>query len=195
MLSGTELAYWPNIQHLVTAMRCNNFEFKNGIFQKQKFKNRCEILSANGKQVLTIPIHAQRGISDRAIRICNRTRWQHTHLRALDSAYNNSPFYWHYKSEIYELYESTLDDLFSFNTLLFSWLLTTLNLQDHNIHSEMHVQDDAHSNTFEMLYDPYLQVFANKFNFIPNLSTLDVLFNKGPESSRYLKTLAVKRLT
>ena len=194
MHTGTELAYWPNIQHLVTAMRFNTFEFKNGVFQKQKFKNRCEILSANGKQVLTIPIHAQRGISDNAIRICNRTHWRHTHLRALDSAYNKSPFYWHYKPEIYTLYESTLDNLFSFNSLLYSWLLSTLKLEGLNTHSEMYIQSDVHLNAFDILYEPYLQVFANKFDFISNLSTLDVLFNKGPESLRYLNALAVKRL-
>jgi len=92
------------------------------------------------------------------------------------------------------LYESTLDNLFSFNSLLYSWLLSTLKLEGLNTHSEMYIQSDVHLNAFDILYEPYLQVFANKFDFISNLSTLDVLFNKGPESLRYLNALAVKRL-
>ena len=34
---------------------------------------------------------------------------------------------------------------------------------------------------------PYNQVFMNKFNFIPNLSILDLIFNLGPQSTKYLR--------
>ena len=35
----------------------------------------------------------------------------------------------------------------------------------------------------------YNQVFMSKFNFIPNLSILDLLFNLGPQSLNYLSNL------
>ena len=33
---------------------------------------------------------------------------------------------------------------------------------------------------------PYNQVFMSKLNFIPNLSILDLIFNHGPQSTKYL---------
>ncbi len=34
---------------------------------------------------------------------------------------------------------------------------------------------------------PYDQVFHDRFDFIPDLSIIDLLFNKGPESRKILK--------
>ena len=39
---------------------------------------------------------------------------------------------------------------------------------------------------------PYIQVFSNKFNFQPNLSILDLLFNLGPNSKHYLQNLSLR---
>ncbi|MCC8174785.1 MAG: WbqC family protein [Odoribacter sp.] len=33
---------------------------------------------------------------------------------------------------------------------------------------------------------PYYQTFSDRFPFIPDLSILDLIFNMGPESSRFL---------
>ena len=35
----------------------------------------------------------------------------------------------------------------------------------------------------------YTQVFENKYGFIANLSVIDLIFNLGPQSRYYLKTL------
>ena len=39
------------------------------------------------------------------------------------------------------------------------------------------------------LTEPYYQVFAHKFGFVPNLSVIDLLFNLGPETGPYLQRL------
>ena len=39
------------------------------------------------------------------------------------------------------------------------------------------------------LEKPYFQVFAQKHGFIRDLSIMDLLFNEGPDSILYLKTL------
>ena len=39
------------------------------------------------------------------------------------------------------------------------------------------------------LEKPYFQVFSPKHGFLSNLSVMDLLFNEGPDSILYLKTL------
>ena len=47
----------------------------------------------------------------------------------------------------------------------------------------------------KMIPDPeggyYVEVFKNKYGFIPNLSILDVLFNLGPETKSYLNNVKI----
>ena len=38
-------------------------------------------------------------------------------------------------------------------------------------------------------FKEYVQVFGNKFGFLPNLSILDLLFNLGPETKTYLNSI------
>ena len=42
---------------------------------------------------------------------------------------------------------------------------------------------------FKTDFKKYIQVFRNKYGFIPNLSILDVLFNLGPETKKYLNSI------
>ena len=37
--------------------------------------------------------------------------------------------------------------------------------------------------------EEYTQVFGDRHGFIPNLSILDLLFNLGPQSNEYLRTI------
>ena len=38
-------------------------------------------------------------------------------------------------------------------------------------------------------FPTYIQVFAEKFEFIPNLSIIDLLFNEGPGAVDYLEKI------
>ena len=70
---------------------------------KQTFRNRTFIHSANGLQILTIPVkHSKIKFSMLDAKIDNSIAWQKNHWRSIESAYSSSPFF--------EFYHVDLDD-------------------------------------------------------------------------------------
>ena len=48
---------------------------------------------------------------------------------------------------------------------------------------------------FDMFHFPkYIQVFEDKYDFISNLSIIDVLFNLGPQTIDYLNAIEFKNI-
>src|SRR5688572_3856586 len=88
-------AYWPNLlyfHHLMNSEEVLIEQWEN--YSKQSFRNRTEILSANGVLSLSIPvIHTSSKQLTRNLRINYKENWQIRHWRAITSAYNNSPFF------------------------------------------------------------------------------------------------------
>jgi hypothetical protein len=64
-------------------------------FQKSGYRNRYWILDANGPLLLSIPIVGGRGSREliKEVQIDYTEPWQKQHWRALESAYNRSPFF------------------------------------------------------------------------------------------------------
>ena len=57
-----------------------------------------------------------------------------------------------------------------------------------NLNNGEDFRNTIHPKKINMLPCPYYnQVFNYKLGFIPNLSIIDLLFNKGPESKEFLK--------
>ncbi len=173
-------------------------KFEN--YQKQSFRNRCEIYSANGELSLTIPVqkpHFQRVLTSE-IKIDYATLWQKIHWKAIESAYRNAPFF-----------EFYVDDLLPFFRKKYTFLLD-LNFDLQNLILEKWLEVDARNISFtsffeskktedidfrdifhpkkplSLTFEPYKQVFGEKFGFISNLSILDLIFHLGPESLEYL---------
>jgi len=197
MLQVFETVYWPSLEYILTYKRFLDTPIGPVLFKKQYYKNRCEILSANGKQRLTIPIHARQGQSDIEVRICNRSAWQKNHLRSLDSAYNNAPFYWYYKPAIHDFYAQSATSLFKLNKTLLQWLFPQLGLPKPQFTEEMgdsifEKTNYSHRLRVVLNTQAYPQTFSNKFEFIPNLSVLDLLFNTGPQSSVFIQNCLTK---
>lgn len=175
-------------------------------YQKQTYANRCYIATSNGIEALSIPVEKNSGktlIKD--IKVSNTTNWQTLHYRAISSAYSSSPFFEYFTDYIYTIYSKRYDFLSDFNLDLQAKVIELLNYKDLNIslsHRYLSNEDKAYLDLREefsakkpflelpnIINKPYHQVFSYKYDFIPNLSIFDLLFNIGHEARIYLQTV------
>jgi len=173
-------------------------------FRKGSYRNRCHIYGANGILRLTVPL--KKGKHQRStlqnVQISYDHEWQKLHWDSLCSAYRSSPYFEFYEFELKPLYETPFPLLKDFNRTLSETIKQLLGLQGDwkytneylpEYSSEMvdyreliHPQSDKNPVEGKFNYAEYIQVFGNKYGFIPNLSILDVLFNLGPDTTNYL---------
>ena len=195
-------AYLPNVLNFSWMIKQSKVYFNGGInYQKQSFRNRAEIYGANGKLKLTIPIKHSRGSvrkSYKNVIIDYDRNWQKIHWKSICSAYRSSPYFEYYESEIYPFFQKRQMGLFHFNIILIEKLMFLIQHSfDYQIvncdPSELDTLDSLISakKNFKIEFKSYIQVFRNKYGFIPNLSILDVLFNLGPETKRYLNNVKI----
>lgn len=170
-------------------------------YQKQTFRNRCVIATANGLQALTVPVEAPgERCAMKEVRISDHNQWRRVHWNALQSAYSESPFFEYYQDDIRPFFEKKYDYLIDFNEAIRQKICDLIDIEpkveytkefisstpstiaDYRevIHSK-HPQPDA-----DFTPKRYWQVFERKHGFQPNLSILDLLFNMGTESVFYL---------
>ena len=175
-------------------------------FQKQSYRNRCRFYAADGVQALSYPIVHEGGthklpISE--IRIDWSTPWLQQHERAIISAYRTSAYFEYYQDELFEIMESRPEKLFDFNMALIRFFIEKTGLAvDLRLTSEYSRETDM-TDLREMIHPkrpdtilkdlalekPYFQVFARKHGFQSDLSIMDLLFNEGPDSILYLKSI------
>jgi len=156
-------------------------------FPKQTFRNRCQILGANGVQLLSIPVcHVERKQYTKDVRISYQGKWQHQHWIALKSAYKNSPFFEYYEDEFAHFYETKYNFLLDFNQALHEQICQFLHISPNALLTSNYQAGDIDHVFYNVNITPYYQVFTEQ-NFIENLSIVDLLFNMGNESILYLR--------
>ena len=185
-------------------------------FQKQSYRNRCKFYAADGVQALSYPVVHEGGthklpISE--IRIDWSTPWLQQHERAIISAYRTSAYFEYYQDELFETMESRPEKLFDLNMALIRFFIEKTGLAVDLRTTEEFSKDgiiqslDGSSLRCEDLREkihpkrpntilkdlklekPYFQVFSRKHGFQSDLSIMDLLFNEGPDSILYLKSI------
>jgi hypothetical protein len=199
-------AYWPNLHYFYYLLNADTLSierFEN--YHKQSFRNRTQILTANGKLDLSIPVkklNTKEIIKD--IELSYQENWQNNHWRAITSAYKNSPYFDFFEEEIKQLYTTPFKFLMEYNLEQLKLILKILKVKKEitftsdfekepinflDLRNSIHPKIEFTSDTrvSQKLSVPYYQTFESKFPFHPNLSILDLLFNKGLETIDYLK--------
>ncbi len=199
-------AYWPNLHYCSHAFRHPAVLIEqHENYQKQSYRNRCLILSANGPLLLSIPVH-KRGPKElvKDITISYQEGWPVRHWRAITSAYKNSPYFDFFEDELRPFYFSRFEHLLHYNSEQLRFIFKALKLKNEISLTQTFEKETGEVTDLRYLTDtkidfrtdktlkitlekPYYQTFENKFPFHPNLSVLDLLFNTGLQTLAYLK--------
>ena len=87
-------------------------------YQKQSWRNRCKILTANGPESLNVPVVHENGtfsLPIKEIRVEYTTPWVLRTERAIESAYSSSPFFIYYKDALFAILDSHPATLWELN--------------------------------------------------------------------------------
>ena len=193
--------YFPNIFSFKTIINSTNILFEvNDHYVKQTLRNRTSIHAANGKLNLSVPVKFSSTKKEKYkdIKICYDSNWQKIHLKSIESAYKNSPFYDFFEDYFINFYnkkEKFLVDLnFSSIRLIFEILEKELNCNFTNEYLEKYIDLTDYRSLLtnknfneKVDFKNYTQVFQEKNGFIENLSSIDLIFNKGLDFEDFIK--------
>lgn len=192
------ISYAGPVEYFVVLAKYQNVIVENKEhFVKQSFRNRCNVIGAQGVIPLIIPTNRksrERTIIDE-VGIANDFPWQALHWKTLCTAYRSSPFFEYYEPYFEKFYLNSFENLFDFNFQLLQLIASkvglNVNFQLSNEYKKEYSIPDFrtihHPKTpLKMELDRYIQVFEDKLGFVPNLSVLDLLFNLGPSAKDYL---------
>ena len=207
-------AYFPPIEYFALLAKyssvyveaCENY-------QKQSYRNRCRILTANGPEALNVPVVHEGGtfaLPIKEIRVEYSTPWVQRTERAIESAYYSSPFFIYYRDALFAILDSRPETLWELNLRIIDFFCGKIGIAPEIRETAAFIPDLGASagdgilaggdyrsvihpkrpNTIMRdlgLERPYWQVFRDKFGFVPGLSIMDLLFNEGPESICWLR--------
>lgn len=178
---------------------------KHENYHKGSFRNRCEILSSQGRSSLSVPLRSGKNNQQAILNVAinNEEKWGIKHLRSIEACYGKSPYfeyYFHYCRSILERKHSHLFDL---NMEFINCFAEILDLKEKLEESTTFI--DSSNEILDLKRDfispktkdqerikaffeftPYDQVFSEERAFEANLSILDLIFCQGPEAVLYL---------
>ncbi len=196
-------AYFPPLHYFSVIAAAEKVFIENEeSYIKQTYRNRCRIYSSNGPLTLSVPVleGSFHKIPFRDVKIDYTKRWQHIHIRAIESAYRSSPFFEFYFDKIRTVIETANEYLSELN---YKSLITSLEIT--GIETAIEFTDSfekpsGEPNDFRYTISPkktdfngihgfqkYPQTFSEKYGFIQGLSIIDLIFNMGPDSFEIIR--------
>lgn len=174
-------------------------QFEN--FPKQTYRNRTVIYGANGKLALIIPVLHNGKKTINEIEVSQRENWQKLHWKSIKNAYQSSPYFEFYEDQLAQIFTFETQSLFQFNLNALQIIQKILKTEKAYSLNEEFTKTPAEvdfrnkfsakkESEFEM--EEYYQTFSDKLGFEKDISILDLICNKGPESLTYLRNVQSK---
>jgi len=194
-------AYMPPVIYFALLLKCDAIAIETQeTYLKQTWRNRAAILTAQGALELSIPVIKPYGNKTTTldVQIDTTQKWQNLHWRAIESAYNKSPYFLYYKDAIKSLIYSDETYLLEYNIAFLEFFLSCFKIEKDITVTEEYIYLPEEEDLRTLLspkklpllslerFPAYYQVFSDRFPFFPNLSVLDLLVNEGPEGMDYL---------
>lgn len=167
-------------------------------FPKQTYRNRAKIYSPDGALTLVVPVAkgAKNHRVVRDVKISYDFDWQRLHWLSLQACYRSSAYFEYYEAEFAPFYqEKNYVFLFDYNKALLQLLLKLLKLKLELKFTPTYETDFIGTDFRKSIYPKldynfdqktYFQVFNDRQGFLKNLSIVDLLFNQGPNTLKYL---------
>jgi WbqC-like protein family len=196
-----ELQYLPNISYFACLLKYPPVQIEaQEHFVKQTYRNRCQILTANGIDTLIVPvIHTGKKMLIQEVKIDYSQNWLKRHWGAIVAAYSKAPYFEYFVSDFEQIYQQKPLYLFELNWQLLTLCLKLLrmnppiSLTEHyevnlsigqfDARSLIHPKKKIESNILD-LDIVYQQNFG--LDFVPNLSILDLLMCQGAMAKNIL---------
>ena len=189
------LAYLPSVSWFAAIRSGGSLIDTSEHFIKRSERNRTVILTPTGPLPLTVQVcHADRPRTPmRDIRIDYSKRWQHQHWGALTASYKASPFFDHYAPRFEPFYRREWTFLVDYNFALLETLCALTGIpvppvSDRYVEPAPGLLDLRPKQQKDPAFtaEPYVQVFADRMGFVPDLSFIDLLFAEGPHAAAVL---------
>jgi hypothetical protein len=191
-------AYLPPVEYFFHLKSADEIliEYQEN-YIKQTYRNRCYIVSANGIQLLTVPVllGSFHKTAVRDIRIDYSKRWQQVHLRAINASYRSSPFFQFYYEDLEAIIIKNHEFLLDLNIELLTAILKTLNLKkelivttayEHSVSECTDLRDLSPKKPGVIGTKTYPSVFGNGDQQQGIISIIDMIFNLGPDVLLYI---------
>lgn len=198
-------AYLPSIALTAAMLQTGDVVIEQQeSFPKQTHRNRTVIVTANGPMTLSVPVVRPDGTHTLTadVKVSYAEKWNIIHWRAMESAYNSSPYFLYYRDDIERLLMRRYDRLTELNEGLLEYIFARLKTPLKISYTDTYAKPCSDPKDFRDRFSykhpetlpecpKYEQVFSDRMPFDSNVSVMDLLFNLGPEAKDYLLNIAV----
>lgn len=211
MILIVDLQYFAPVTLYSGLYKSTNIVFEQcDSYQKMSFRNRCQIVGAEGLINLSVPLVNGRDQKSlmKDVRISDLQPWQARHWKTIVSCYSRSPWFEFYRDDLEALYKKPFDFLIDWNLACFTWTLREMKIPAPVSMTQVYRKDydpaewmdwrgrllprnkegigSASSGGVALVPISYRQVFEERVGFFPNLSILDLLFCEGKGAAALL---------
>jgi hypothetical protein len=202
-----ELQYLPPISYFVLLSGASEViveKFEH--YEKQTYRNRCYINTAQGPDILIVPLTEKHGkTAVHQVKVDYSQKWMNRHWRSIQSAYGKAPFFEYYADDLDKVLFQKHETLYQLNyallTMCLKWLRYNIQISETSLYEKdlptsitdfRSVLNPKKAGSCNKFYKSvqYRQVFGSKF--VDNMSIIDLVFCEGPGALSIIQASAIQ---